>query len=250
MLGWLLDARLNAWNPQLRTILLGGEAARLDLVQRCMDENLPIAVSYGLTEATSQAATATTDEVRRKPGHSRQPLPGTQIRIVNESGEALDANERGEVLVMGGTVTRGYYGDAQSTAKALRGGWLHSGDIGCLDEDGDLFIFQRHRDLIVSGGENVYPAEVEAALRGHPAVAEALVFGLPDNEWGQRVAALIELNPGKNATSEDLQASRGSVWLATRSRAGLPSRISRARGQAKSAAAPPKPPLMMRLQAE
>ena len=95
---------------------------------------------------------------------------------------------------------RGYHGQ-----EPLADGWLRTGDIGYMDADGDLFILQRRVDLIVSGGENVYPAEVETALRGHPAVAEALVFGLPDAAWGQRVAALIELKPGAAADADRLQ---------------------------------------------
>ena len=85
----------------------------------------------------------------------------------------------------------GYDGDEESTARALRDGWLHTGDVGMIDEDGDLWVIQRRDDILISGGENVYPAEVEAVLRSHPAVTEACVVGVADREWGQRVAAAV-----------------------------------------------------------
>ena len=135
-----------------------------------------------------------------------KPLLFTQVRIIDERGEDAAPNVPGEVLVKGDTVMRGYYNDPAATAKALRDGWLRTGDIGYLDQDGDLFILQRRDDLIISGGENIYPAEVEAALRQHPAVAEALALGLPDAEWGQRPAAIIETRAGHTVTAEAIIA--------------------------------------------
>jgi len=206
MLKRLLDAKTGPWNPRLRLILLGGEAPSTELLTRCAAENLPIATTYGLTETASQVATALSELVYRKPGTVGKPLMGTQARIVDEGGDEAAANVLGEVLVKGGTVMRGYYREPGATAKALRDGWLHTGDIGYLDEDGDLFILQRREDLIVSGGENIYPAEVEDVLRKHPAVAEAVVLGLTDAQWGQRVAAVIETRAGQSATVEEIRA--------------------------------------------
>ena len=196
MLARLLAARQRRWNRQLRLILLGGEAPSERLLARCAAEKLPIAVSYGLTEAASQVATATGALVRQKPGCVGKPLPGTQVRIRAADGGEAPPGCPGEVLVSGPTVMRGYFGDRAATAAALRQGWLHTGDIGRIDQDGDLHILQRRADLIVSGGENIYPAEVEAALRRHPAVKEALVFAMPDERWGQRPAALIKCRAG------------------------------------------------------
>ena len=206
MLQRLLDARTRPWNPYLRLILLGGEAPSPELLQRCIAENLPIATSYGLTETASQVATAMPELVYQKPGTVGKPLKGAQVRILDDAGEDAAPHVAGEVLVTGGTVMRAYYNDPDATAKALRAGWLHTGDIGYMDEDGDLFILQRREDLIVSGGENIYPAEVEAALRKHPAVSAIVVFGEPDPKWGQRVAAVIERHEGKSASPTELIA--------------------------------------------
>ncbi len=204
MLQRLLDAKTRPWNPRLRLILLGGEAPSSELVERCIAEKLPIATTYGLTEASSQVATALPDLVYRKSGTVGKALQFTQLRIIDERGEDARANESGEVLVKGGNVMRGYYGDPAATKAALRDGWLHTGDIGYLDEDGDLFILQRRSDLIVSGGENIYPAEVERALRSHPQVAEAVVFGVPDEQWGQRVVALVQPASGASIADESI----------------------------------------------
>ena len=206
MLQRLLDAKTRPWNPRLRLVLLGGEAPSRELVERCVAEKLPIATTYGLTEASSQVATALPELANRKPGTVGKPLMNTQVRIIDERGDDAAPKVPGEVLVKGGNVMRGYYGDPAATDAALRDGWLHTGDIGYLDEEGDLFILQRREDLIVSGGENIYPAEVEDVLRQHPAVAEAVVLGLADANWGQVVAAVIELREGQSAASDDIIA--------------------------------------------
>jgi O-succinylbenzoic acid--CoA ligase len=172
----------------LRIILLGGAAAAPELITTSHDLRLPIALTYGLTEACSQVATATPAEVHAKPGTVGKALHGTEIRIDAEAGEI------GEILVKGATVMSGYYQQPDATAETLRENWLHTGDLGYQDADGDLFIVNRRTDLIVSGGENVYPSEVEAALTEHPAVVEACVIGLPHPDWGQQVGAALIVN--------------------------------------------------------
>jgi fatty-acyl-CoA synthase len=130
-----------------------------------------------------------------------RPAPLVQVQIMDEQGNLLPSGERGEIVVRGSLVMAGYYKDPEATAQASRFGWHHTGDVGYLDDDGYLFIVDRLKDMIITGGFNVYSAEVEQALMQHPAVRDCAVIGLPDEKWGERVEAVVELKPGV-ATSE------------------------------------------------
>jgi o-succinylbenzoate---CoA ligase len=204
MLSRLLACRGSRPAPAgLEVVLLGGAAASADLLARAHDAGLPVCTTYGLTEATSQVATARPWRagVRERP--PMLPLHGTQLRIVAD-GRDVPAGSPGEIVVRGPTVMRGYLNDSAATARALRDGWLHTGDIGYLDATGGLHVLDRREDLIVSGGENVYPAEVEATLLEHPSVAEAAVAGLPDADLGSRVVAWIVTQPGAAVDAQAL----------------------------------------------
>lgn len=201
MLHRLLRSRSRPWPESLRLVLLGGAAATPDLLAAAWDAGVPVAPTYGLTEASSQVATALPGDAQGKPGTVGKPLFGTEVRVVDDEGRELPPGEIGELAVRGPQVMVGYYRNEEATTRTVRDGWLHTGDLGYVDADGDLFLVQRRSDLIVSGGENVYPAEVEAVLRVHPAVADACVVGVPDVEWGQRVAAAVQLQPA--ATVEE-----------------------------------------------
>ncbi len=190
MLYRLLDRYEQAdWPSTLRLILLGGAAASPELLQAALDANLPVAMTYGLTEATSQVATAIPETTRHKPGTVGRPLLWSQVSIHDEDGHRLPTGEIGEIRVQGPMVMRGYL------HKPEEGDCLHTGDLGYLDEDEDLWIIQRRSDLIVSGGENIYPAEVEAVIRRQSDVEDVCVVGLPNPEWGQQVAAAVTLRP-------------------------------------------------------
>jgi len=205
MLHRLLTKRAGkAWPASLRHILLGGAAATAELLATARASNAPVATTYGLTEAASQVATMRPEEVRDKPGSVGKALMFSTIRVVDDAGNPVLAGEKGEIVVSGPTVMAGYYKNPAATAKTIRNGALYTGDIGYLDAAGDLWPVQRRSDLILSGGENVYPAEVEALLRQHPAVADVCVVGIPDEEWGQTVAALIVCHPDVPVTVEAL----------------------------------------------
>ena len=192
MLRRLLDTRATRpMPPSLRCILLGGAAAPASLIEQAHTHHLPIALTYGLTESASQLATATPADVLRKPGSVGKPLMFSSVRIINENGHPAATGEIGEIVASGPTVMQGYYGKPKETRETLRDGDLRTGDLGYIDDEGDLWLVQRRSDLIISGGENVYPSEVEAVLLSHPGVQDACVIGVDDEQWGQRVATLI-----------------------------------------------------------
>jgi long-chain acyl-CoA synthetase len=134
------------------------------------------------------------------------PRTGIEVRIAGDDGRSLSAGQIGEVLVRGETVMAGYWNRPEESAEALKGGWLHTGDLGCMDLRGRLTLLDRKKDLIISGGANIYAREVEEALLSHPGVAEVAVIGLPDEEWGESVAAVIVRRVGEPCSIDDLEA--------------------------------------------
>lgn len=174
----------------LRAVLLGGGPAPRPLLEAARDRGVPVLQTYGLTETASQVATLAPEDALRKLGSAGLPLSSSTVRV-GVDGRAAEAGEIGEICVMGPTVCTGYLHRPDATAEAVRDGWLHTGDLGYLDEEGYLYIADRRDDLIVSGGENVYPAEVESALLALDGVEECAVVGVPDDRWGQLVVAVV-----------------------------------------------------------
>ncbi|HWO74160.1 MAG TPA: AMP-binding protein, partial [Dehalococcoidia bacterium] len=205
MLQRMLDERHDRPFPDsLRCLLLGGGPAPEALLRRCAAVKAPVVQTYGLTEAASQVSTLSPEDALRKLGSAGKPLFGTELRILDDAGRDCPPGVAGEIAVRGPTVTPGYLKDSAATASALRDGWLHTGDAGYLDAEGYLYVLDRRDDLIISGGENVYPAEVEAVLASHPDVAEAGVFAIADERWGRAPAAAVVLRPGAAVTAEAL----------------------------------------------
>lgn len=165
---------------------------------------------YGLTE-TVGAGTAldpdSHDPARGKLRSCGRPYPGFEIRIMNADGESAAQGEVGEIAMQSPTVMKGYWRKPEATAAAIKDGWFLTGDAGFFDEEGYLYIHDRVKDMIVSGGENIYPAEVENALMGCPQIADAAVIGVPDEKWGEAVKACVVLKPGVAATADDIIAA-------------------------------------------
>jgi O-succinylbenzoic acid--CoA ligase len=192
MLRRLLDTHDgNPFPDSLRFVLLGGAKAPRSLLRDCLDRDVPVAPTYGMTETSSQIATATPREAREAVGSVGNPLVFTDVTVVDEDHRPVGTDETGEIVVSGPTVTAGYYGDVASTRESFCTHGFRTGDVGYRDENGRLFVLNRADDRIVTGGENVDPGEVLDVLRNHPMVTDAAVLGLPDEEWGERVAALV-----------------------------------------------------------
>jgi acyl-CoA synthetase (AMP-forming)/AMP-acid ligase II len=166
---------------------------------------------YGMTETTAAATYLFPADHRRalagEPNlllSAGRPLLGTEVRIVDDDGAAVPNGTIGEVAVRGPQLMRGYWNLPEPTAEALRGGWMHTGDAGILDDEGFLYIQDRVKDMIVSGGENVYPREVEDVLFQHPAVADVAVIGVPDERWGEAVKAIVVRKDGETVDADAL----------------------------------------------
>lgn len=159
---------------------------------------------YGLSE-TSPVASFSRLDAPRKPGSIGTPIHGVQMRVVDTSGNEVSQGETGEIVIRGHNVMKGYWQRPEATAAAIRDGWFHTGDLGRVDQDGYFWIVGRETDLIIRGGYNVYPREVEDVLYEHPAVAEAAVIGLPNPDLGEEVGAAVVLKPGVATTAEELR---------------------------------------------
>lgn len=191
--------------PTLRCVLLGGGPAPRSLLERCASLHLPVVQTYGLTESCSQAVTIAPSAALRKPGSAGRPLLPLQLRVLH-NGRPVAAGEAGTIYLRGPTITPGYADHPAATAEAFQDGWFCTGDLGYLDADGYLYVLDRRSDLIISGGENVYPAEIESVLLAHPSVAEAGVCAQSDPRWGQVPLAFVVLHPNCSLTSEALLA--------------------------------------------
>jgi acyl-CoA synthetase (AMP-forming)/AMP-acid ligase II len=159
---------------------------------------------YGCTEATPSIAILKAKDSLRKRECVGPPVPFTEVRIVDDQDRDLPVGEVGELVCRGPNVMKGYYKDEEATREALRGGWLHTGDLARMDEDGFVYIVDRKKDMIVSGGENIYPREIEEVLYSHPRVEDAAIIGVPDPLWGESVKAVIVLKKRETMTEEEV----------------------------------------------
>src|SRR5216684_6986942 len=192
----------------LEEIAYGGSPMAPELIRRTR-EVLPgarLVQVYWLSETGFLTALRDYVHVGRRLTSCGCPAPGIKVRIVDRSGAEVKASEAGELIARGANVMRGYWNSPKETAQAFLDGWFRTGDVGYQDADGFFYILDRLKDMIVTGGENVYSGEVEAVIYEHPAVLEAAVFGIPDPKWGEIVKACVVLKPGKTLTAEELIA--------------------------------------------
>lgn len=186
----LQDLGKKQYPETFRCMLLGGGSAPKSLLLACKEKNIPVFQTYGMTETTSQVVTLAPEYCFSKIGSAGKPLFPVQIKITDNDKEC-PPNQEGEITIKGPNVTIGYLNRPDATKETIRDGWLYTGDIGYLDEEGFLYVLDRRSDLIVSGGENIYPAEIEAVLLSHEAIVEAGVVGKKDERWGQVPHAFI-----------------------------------------------------------
>ena len=190
----------------LDEIAYGGSPMAPELIRRTR-EVLPgvrLVQGYGLSETGFLTALRDDEHVGQRLTSCGRPAAGIEVRVVDGSGAEVKAGEAGELIARGANVMRGYWNNPKETAQAFLDGWFRTGDVGRQDADGFFYILDRLKDMIVTGGENVYSGEVEAVIYEHPAVLEAAVFGIPDQKWGELVAACVVLRPGKVLSGDEL----------------------------------------------
>ncbi|WP_343318097.1 long-chain fatty acid--CoA ligase [Arthrobacter sp. TMP15] len=192
----------------MQRMLYGGSSISEGVLERTKQRfpGIRLTQAYGQTEAAPVITLLLPDDHEGVPMRSGgRAAPHCQVAILDLDGKEVTVGEVGEICAKGAHVKRGYWNNPEQTAQALRGGWLHTGDLGYLDDEGFVYVVDRLKDMIVTGGENVYSAEVENALSKHPAVASSAIIGVPDEKYGERVHAVVVLAQGQGVTAEDLQ---------------------------------------------
>ena len=190
----------------LRLCISGGAAMPVEVLRNFEQKfGCMILEGYGLSETSPVASFNHPDKVR-KPGSIGTPVEGVQMRVVDGDGADVPVGEIGEIAIRGHNVMKGYWGKPEATAEAIPDGWFRTGDLAKTDEDGYFYIVDRKKEMIIRGGFNVYPREIEEVLHEHPAVAEAAVVGIPHADLGEEIGAAVALKPGASATEDELRA--------------------------------------------
>jgi long-chain acyl-CoA synthetase len=188
----------------LRLCYAGGAPISTDIMKRFHQlYGLAVVQFWGLTEATSHLTCQPIDGTG-KLGSVGKALPGWKVKIVDDNSEDLPPNKPGEMIVSGPMMKR-YHNNPQATAETIRDGWLYTGDIGKADEDGELFILGRKKEMIIAKGQNIYPSDIEDVLHTYPKIAEAAVVGIPDELRGEVIRAVVSLKAGETATEQEIK---------------------------------------------
>jgi len=199
------DKREEVDTSSLRLCMSGGSAMPEELMRNFEEAfDCKILEGYGLSE-TSPVASFNHPDRERKPGSIGTPIDGVEMKLVDDDGNEVDQGEVGEIVIKGHNIMKGYWNRPDATEEAIKDGWFHSGDMGKVDEDGYFFIVDRKKELIIRGGYNVYPREVEEVLYEHPAVQEAAVVAVKDEKMGEEVGAAVVLKKGEEVTEEELR---------------------------------------------
>ena len=188
----------------LRSVTTGSSVIPLELIEGFHQRNIPVGQVYGSTETCPIAAYLRAEDAIRKIGSTGKTALHCEVRVVNESGKSVATGEAGELLVRGANVMKEYWKNPDETAKVITDGWYSTGDVGFYDEEGYLFINDRKRDIIISGSENIYPAEIEVVLREHPHILDVAVVGKTDPEWGEVPAAFVVKSPQTELSENDV----------------------------------------------
>jgi len=189
----------------VRSFVCGGAPLAVPLIRRYQERGLQFIQGYGLTEAAPNCLILPPEDAVRKAGAAGRPYFFTDTRVFDEADRDVPPGGTGEVVVRGPSVMREYWNLPAETANALRGGWLRTGDVGLVDDEGTITIVDRVKDMYISGGENVYPAEIERTLAAHPAVQEAAVIGVADPRWGESGCAIVVLRGGASASEDEIR---------------------------------------------
>ncbi len=200
----------------LRVLLSGGAPIAPEVVRKIVETfKCDYIQTYGMTETSPYLTLSILkDHLKRLPDREQlkfksktgREFIGVELKVVNDRGEEIkkDEKEVGEIIVRGDIVTKGYWKLPEETAKSIRDGWLYTGDMAVMDDEGYVTIVDRKKDMILTGGENVYSTEVENVLYMHPAILECAVVGVPDEKWGEAVKGVVVLKPGQKATAEEI----------------------------------------------
>jgi long-chain acyl-CoA synthetase len=190
----------------LEVLAYGGSPIAPEIIDRTREllPNIKLVQVYGLSETGFLTGLQDHEHTDDRLTSCGRPCPGIDVQVTDESGKQVETGRTGELVARGANVMRGYWNNPEETTRAFRDGLFRTGDIGYQDPNGYLYIMDRLKDMIVTGGENVYSGEVEAVIYEHPAVREAAVFGIPDPQWGELVMACVVLKPGKALSKDDL----------------------------------------------